>query len=61
MAVVVATNSFDADSYPEATGWHVDEDSHLHVLKKGSGNIGVYPAGEWLSARDYEPVVAGPA
>lgn len=33
--------------HPDATGWHVTEDKHLHVLKN-TQTIATYADGHWL-------------
>lgn len=50
MAVVV-TRHEDTVEYPEATGWHVDEERQLHV-RGASGNVAVYAVNEWVSAHE---------
>lgn len=49
MFIHVITENIVAGTFPDATGWHVDEHGYLHIMKEGSGNIATYRAGAWVS------------
>lgn len=50
MTIHVTTTHDLGQSFPAATGWHVDDDGRLHVTQTGQGNVATFHAAAWVSA-----------
>lgn len=51
MAIRVTVTSPDIPdgNFVDATGWHVDDEGHLHITKSGGGNVATYHATAWAT------------
>jgi hypothetical protein len=55
MSIHVTANDLNPRRFfPEATGWHVDEEGRLHVTKTGAGNLATFHASAWRSVERVE-------
>jgi hypothetical protein len=41
-------------TFPDATGWHVDENGYLHITVQGNGNCATFHPTTWMSVEREE-------
>jgi hypothetical protein len=55
---VSTTDDFSPRSFPNATGWHVDENGYLHVTVTSKGNCATFHPQSWRSVEREETAKA---
>lgn len=56
MPITVIDADGDAQTFPDANTWHIDDAKHLHLRSRSNGQVASFAAGAWLSVGHAEAV-----